>query len=373
MSNSSLRILQVLRAPIGGLFRHVVDLSKALAERGHKLGLVIDGSLSDARTATILAKLDPYVTLGVHKLPMARVLGLSDIATPFQLMRLSRSLDIDVLHGHGAKGGFHARLARTGDCVAVYTPHGGVLHFDQRKLPGKVFRLLEGYLLRRTDAVVFESAFAQSEYVSQIAKPECPAPVIHNGLAQSEFVPLNSNEDAKDFAFIGELRELKGVNYLLQAIAHVKSSDGRPASLVMAGDGPMRGQIEHKIGLLGLSDRVDLVGVRPAREVLAQARCLVVPSLKESLPYVVLEAAAAERPVIATRVGGIHEIFGPTAPSLIEPADTSGLARAMQKFLDDEAAAQKQAKVRLEHVRASFSLERMTSAIEILYRQAQDR
>lgn len=369
MPNSPLRILQVLRAPIGGLFRHVADLSKALAERGHQVGLVVDGSLTDARTDILLADLQPHLSLGIHKLPMARVLGMSDVTTPIRLKRLAKSLNIEVLHGHGAKGGFNARLGRPRNCVVFYTPHGGVLHFDQTKLPGKIFRQIEGLLLRRTDGIIFESTFAQKEYVAQIAQPDCPAPVIHNGLADPEFIPIKAQKDAKDFAYIGELRGLKGVAYLLNALVGTSAPDGRPASLVMAGDGPMRTEIEELVVSLGLTGRVELVGVRPAREVLAKGRCLVVPSLKESLPYVVLEASAASRPVIATQVGGIHEIFGPTASALIRPADENALRKSMQAFLDDEAAAKKEAKARLAHVRTTFSLLRMTDEIETLYKR----
>ena len=93
------------------------------------------------------------------------------------------------------------------------------------------------------------------------------------------------------------------------------------------------------------------------------------PSLKESLPYVVLEAAAAARPVIATNVGGIPEIFGPTAAGLVAPGDAAALAAAMQAFMDDPARADEEMRTRLRHVREHFSMDRMVTAIEALYRQ----
>ena len=89
-----------------------------------------------------------------------------------------------------------------------------------------------------------------------------------------------------------------------------------------------------QIARLGLTDRVTLAGVQPARAMFARGRCAVVPSLAESLPYVVLEAAAARLPVISTRVGGIPEIFGPTAASLIPANDAGALRAAMTDVLD---------------------------------------
>lgn len=375
MKQKPLRILQILRSPIGGLYRHVVDVAREMAQRGHHIGLVMDSSLSDRQTEERLAMLRPSLALGVHKFPMPRVLGFADLTTPLRIRRLAKSLNIDVIHGHGAKGGLNARLARIGqpNRVAIYTPHGGVLHFSPDTAKGKVFRLLETMLLRQTDAIIFESRFASNSYMGQITTPNCPAPVIHNGLAPNEFVSVPLHRNASDFVFVGELRPLKGIFYLLEALVSVKAKDGRPASLIVAGDGPSREKLKEYVLKLGLKGRVQLVGVQPITRMLGLGRCMVVPSLAESLPYVVLEAAAASTPLIATRVGGIGEIFGPTAASLIQPADTAALSGAMQDFMDDMAGAKKQAAARFKFVRDTFSLKLMVDAIEEQYGQALTR
>ncbi|HHY50322.1 MAG TPA: glycosyltransferase family 4 protein, partial [Alphaproteobacteria bacterium] len=313
---------------------------------------------------------EPFAALGVHSLPMPRVAGPGDLTTPLAIRRLADTLAIDVLHGHGAKGGLYARLGKLGTRrAALYTTHGGVLHFSPRSGQGILFQTFERLLLPVTDAVVFESHFARDAFHRLIGRPKCPDPVIHNGLTPAEFEPVIPQPDARDFVFIGEFRELKGIHYLLEALTDVTASDGRPATLVMAGGGPDFDRFKAEIGVLGLETRVTLVGVRPARAVLPQGRIAVVPSLAESLPYVVLEAAAAGLPVIATRVGGIPEIFGPTADSLVPPADTAGLRAAMQAALDAPQAARREAEARLAHIRSEFSIARMTDAIEALYRQ----
>jgi glycosyltransferase involved in cell wall biosynthesis len=245
-----------------------------------------------------------------------------------------------------------------------------VLHYPPASASGRLFRFLERELLAQTDAVIFESAFAQAAFSAGIARPKCPAPVIHNGLAEAEFVPVAPNADARDFVFIGEFRSLKGIRYLLEALVDLKAPDGRPATLVMAGSGAEMEAFTAQIAQLGLDRRVELAGVRPAREMLARGRCLVVPSLAESLPYVVLEGTAAGCPVIATSVGGVAEIFGPTSGSLIAPGDTPALARAMQAVLDDPAAAGREAATRLGFIRDRFSVAHMVDAIETLYGQS---
>lgn len=368
MADRPLRILQILRAPVGGLFRHVSDLTRELSARGHDVAIVVDSLVSDALTVERLDTLTPFARLGVHTFPMPRVAGVGDVTTPRALGRLAAQLDIDVLHGHGAKGGLYARLAR-GKRTALYTTHGGVLHFSPRSANGIMFQTIERMLLPLSDAIVYESAFARDAFHRLIAEPRCPDPVIHNGLTEAEFEPVVAQRDARDFVFIGEFRDLKGIHYLLEALVKVEAPDGRPATMVMAGGGPDFEKFKAEIAALGLEARVTLLGVKPARAVLPQGRIAVVPSLAESLPYVVLEAAAAGLPVIATRVGGIPEIFGPTAASLVPPADTAALRKAMQAALDNPDAAHAEMRARLAHVRAEFSIARMTDAVEALYRQ----
>ncbi|MBD8064947.1 glycosyltransferase family 4 protein [Devosia sp. PTR5] len=348
-------------------------MTRALAERGHDVGLVVDTLANDAQTEDRLRALEPSAALGIHRFPMPRVFGKADVTTPLAVKRLIRSLRIDIVHGHGAKGGFHARLAGLGGrrVATFYTPHGGVLHFPAHSASGRVFHRLERWMMARTDGIIFESDYARRTYSALIGQPTCPVDVIFNGLAPAEFDPVDLAPDAADFAFVGELRALKGIFTLVEAMPGLRRKDGAPTRLVMAGDGPDRLQLEQRIGQLDLSQRVSLLGSRPAREVFAAGRAVIVPSLAESLPYVVLEAAAAQRPVIATRVGGIPEIFGPTANALIPPDDPAALSRAMQETLDAPERADAEMRERLAHIKAHFSVDRMADAILRLYQSVE--
>jgi glycosyltransferase involved in cell wall biosynthesis len=368
-----LRIFQILRAPVGGLFRHVCDLTEELARRGHQIGVIADSLTSDALTAERLARLAPAAALGIHNLPMPRTIGTGDLTTPMAVRRLGQKLGIEVLHGHGAKGGVNARLGRRGGQIALNTPHGGVLNYKPGSLTGRLFRGAERAMGPLTDAYVFESAFARDAFHRQIGHPPCREAVIHNGVAPAEFEPVEPDADAREFVFIGEFRDVKGIGYLLEALQGVVRPDGRPAGLAMAGGGPDFEATKAAIARDGLADRVELLGVRPAREAMRRGRCLVVPSLAESLPYVILEGTAAGRQVIATRVGGIAEIFGPTASNLVPPADAGALRKAMQAVLDDPIAAAREAEERLESVRPRFSIAHMTDQIEALYRELLER
>ena len=364
-----LRIFQILRAPVGGLFRHVRDLTAELGRRGHAVGVIADNLTSDALTAERLEGLRPFASLGIHSLPMPRTLGAADFTTSYRIRKLGREFAIDVMHGHGAKGGLGARFGRSGGQVSLNTPHGGVLNYKPGSLVGRFFRNAERSIGPITDAYIFESAYAQRAFHEQVGVPPCREAVIHNGLAPAEFEPVPLDPDARDFVFIGEFRDVKGIPQLIEALEGLRRPDGRPAGIAMAGGGPDFEMWQQQIAARGLGDRIELLGVRPAREALRRGNVLVVPSLAESLPYVILEGTAAGRQVISTTVGGIAEIFGPTAGSLVPPNDAATLRIAMQHALDDPAGAAQEAERRLEFIRPRFSIAHMTDQIEALYRE----
>jgi glycosyltransferase involved in cell wall biosynthesis len=162
---------------------------------------------------------------------------------------------------------------------------------------------------------------------------------------------------------------LKGVDVLIAAITQL-AEEGRKVTATIVGDGPDRAQFERAVRKRGLGEQVQFVGAKPARQAFSLGRLLVVPSRAESLPYIVLEAAAAGVPMIASQVGGIPEIFGPDAGTLVAPGDPKVLARAISQAMQDRGARHS-ATLRLKtRLRALFSADVMTDAILAAYREA---
>jgi glycosyltransferase involved in cell wall biosynthesis len=338
-----LRIIHCFRAPVGGLFRHVLDLSGAQAARGHAVGYILDSTVSDPLTERRLSKAEAHLKLGITRVPMGRLPGPRDLATSRAVHDVARDLDVDVLHGHGAKGGAYARLATRqlrldGRNVATfYTPHGGSLHYAVTSPQGLLYTAVERLLARYTDGLIFESDFIRRAYNRRIGDRGLPERVIPNALQPEDFTPHQPEADAADFLFIGELRRLKGVDVLLRALARVAAL--RPVRAVIVGAGPDAAEFRSLASELNLDRTVDFRDAMPARSAFALGRSLVVPSRAESMPYIVLEAAAAAMPLLATNVGGIPEIVNGTDAPLLPPGDAEALVRAMQGFLDNPASA----------------------------------
>jgi glycosyltransferase involved in cell wall biosynthesis len=366
-----LRIIHCFRAPVGGLFRHVLDLSGEQAARGHEVGYIIDSTVSDSLTEQRLAKAATHLTLGITRIPMGRLPGPRDLATSRAVSDTARALRADVLHGHGAKGGAFARLAERelradGRNVATfYTPHGGSLHYSLASPQGLIYTAVEKYLARYTDGLIFESDFIRRVYNRRIGAGRVPERVIPNALQPDDFTPHQPNANAADFLFIGELRHLKGVDVLLQALARIAAFE--PVRAVIVGAGPDAEAFKTMARELQLDDLIEFPGAMPARDAFPLGRCLVVPSRAESMPYIVLEAAAAAMPLLATNVGGIPEIVNGTDTPLMPPADVDVLARAMQGFL----SAPEEANTRASRLKAAvadrFTVERAGSEVLAFY------
>jgi len=363
-----LKILHVLRSPVGGLFRHVVDLARGQAARGHQVGIVADASTGGARADATFEALKPDLALGLTRVPMSRDIGASDISAQRHTAARARDAQVDVLHGHGAKGGAYARLTG-GKFIRVYTPHGGSLHYGRTSPVGFVYLTLEQVLMRRTELFLFESRYGRDTFTAKIGAPRSLVRVVHNGVTAEEFAEIAPRPDATDIVFVGELRMLKGVDVLLDAVAAL-AREGRAITATIVGAGPDETQFRAQAERLGLSVAVRFPGAMPAREAFTLGRLMVAPSRNESLPYITLETAAAAVPLISTNVGGIPEVFGPQSSRLVPPGDAAALAAAIRTALADPAAMRNQTLTLQARVKAEFSADVMTDGVLDAYAAA---
>lgn len=358
-----LNILHVFRTPTGGLFRHVLDLSRAQAARGHRVGIIADSSTGGERADEAFREITPQLALGLTRLPMRRNPHPSDLIALFRVMGKVAETNADVIHCHGAKGGVYGRLAMPKKrALRVYTPHGGSLHYSRATLSGRINLTVERVLMLRTDLFLFESIFSSQEFHRKIGDPGDRLRVVHNGVSPPEFEPVTVAPDATDLLFLGELRDIKGVDILIDAVAQLHKA-GRPVTATLVGDGPDRAAYVAQAERLGVTGSIRFLAPMPARQAQALGRVMVFCSRAESLPYVVLEAAASAKPMIATKVGGIPEIYGPFTNTLIPKEDPGALAAAIARSLDNPAEAADLAKKVSARVAASFSLDAMVEGV----------
>ena len=359
-----MRILHVFRTPVGGLFRHVRDLARGQAELGHAVGILCDSTTGGGTAVKLLNDVTPYCSLGVERIGISRLPGLGDISGTMQTKTCAAILKPDVIHCHGAKGGLYGRLAaRLLGLPSVYTPHGGSLHYSWTSPAGAAFLSAEKALAAIGTGIHFVCEYERQAFIRKIGFAHKPHAVIHNGLWPEEFEPSPPGHGAADFLFLGDMRILKGVDVLLQALAELNKTG--PVRACLVGDGPDLDRFKAQAEALGLSSFVTFPGRLSAREAFKLGRILVMPSRAESFPYVVLEACAAGVPLIASNVGGIPEVL--VSDNLVPPNDAPALGRRLAAALSDPGAVAATAAGARERLRSTFSAGAMTEQVMSLY------
>jgi glycosyltransferase involved in cell wall biosynthesis len=369
----SLRIVHCFRSPIGGIFRHVRDLAELHSAAGHQVGILCDSSTGGAHEDRLFDQIMPFLSLGVTRFPIGRSVGLGDMAALIEAYKLIKELQPDILHGHGAKGGVIARLigsllrVRRYRVARLYSPHGGSVHFSSGSLSGQGVFMAERILERMTESISFVCDYERATYETKIGKPHSAATRIYNGISERDFGRIPVEADGVDFAYIGMLRDLKGPDVFINAFAEAERLVGRPLSGVIVGDGPDLDRYRQMVEQKGLGRRLTFRPAMPIAQAFTLSDIVVVPSRAEAMPYIVLEALAAEKTIIASRVGGIPEILGSDSEALIEPGRADLFGATMAQALTDPSWSERTMPT-ADAFRSRFSAVVMAQEMEALYR-----
>ncbi|HUQ30028.1 MAG TPA: glycosyltransferase [Candidatus Paceibacterota bacterium] len=290
----------------GGAQRYVFDLATSLP-RDH-----FDVSVAFGQGGLLAKKLRE---VGIATFPIQNlqrdVSAFNDGKSFFELFRLFRMEKPDVVHLNSSKaagiGALAARLSGV-PCI-VFTAHGWPF-WEQRN---PVSRMLM-YFFSWLTALLSHHIVVVSDYDLKVAQqmPWVPRKCvrIYNGIDLT--VPLSSG-DVVRHSFPQGVRITGTIGELIKnknQIALIEQAKNTPDMYVaIVGEGENRLYLQKKIDAYGLATRVKLFGFMPASVVLRGFDVFALPSLKEGLPYVLLEAKAAGLPIVANRVGGVGEIL----------------------------------------------------------------
>lgn len=259
-----------------------------------------------------------------------------------------------------------------GICPHIHFEDGFGPEESQRQLRRRV--MLRRLALKRAVAVVVPSRTLETIAISQWRLPPNQVRYVPNGIDVDAFdvsaagPPLfarSSNEIV--IGTVAPLRAEKNIACLIRAFAQVKSQ--RSLRLVIAGDGPERAALEDLVRRMGLADRVLFLGaVREPERVLALYDIFALSSDTEQMPMTVLEAMAAELPIVATDVGDIRQMVAPANRAFIStrPAETA-LAASLGALADDARRRRELGRLNRAHVRATFPFSRMAAAYERIF------
>jgi glycosyltransferase involved in cell wall biosynthesis len=301
--------------------------------------------------------------------------GRCDWRAVAHIRKLVSEYNVDVLHTHGYKAALYACAAAWPRRVAlVATCHT----WPSRSWSMRAYAVLDRLAMRTFDrVVVISETLAELLQRSgiQVAKLE----MIANGVEIERFREAKPTlrdevlDEESLVGFVGRLAPEKGGMILLRAAQQVLRTHPR-TKFVLVGDGPSRQALESLASQLGIYDRVVFAGVREDMPgVYASFQLVVLPSLCEGMPMCVLEAMAAGKPVIATRVGAVPRLVdqGQTGV-LVEPGDVDGLSAAIIQILDDPEWAHRMGENGRTRATEHFSADSMARRYIELYREVAD-
>jgi len=389
------RVLHLVRPAAGGMVRHLQILLPALV--GHGLEVVVAGpvSLADAFTASVIA---PAVTpavasAGVRFSPLPWAGSL--LRQPWVIPGLRRlvahllaELKPKIVHLHGLEAAWVGlpvcRRHGVRVCVTLHNELPGLV--SRGRLARTLVRRLTAWLAA-ADAVILVSP-AMPARLAALAVGDTKGDgggkaiskfhLIPNGidLAANAPLPFPRTEAAEPLriAIVSRLSREKGVDLICPALRGWNRRE-RPLEVRLAGDGPWAGRLRRQVDAAGLGGEVRLLGrLSPAavRNLLGWAELVVLPSRTEGLPLAILEAMAAGRPVVASRVGGIPWVVRDGEDGwLVEPGRPESLRRGIElAWAHRSQLAAMGAKAR-QRVAEGYSADGMIASTLELYRRLQ--
>jgi glycosyltransferase involved in cell wall biosynthesis len=380
------RVVRVIaRLNMGGPALHVAYLTAGLEPRGYRTTLVAGELARGESSMAFVAD-----RLGVDVVPLAQlhreVSPVRDLVAAVRLARLIRAERPDIVHTHTAKAGAVGRVAAVlaggrRRPLIVHTFHGHVLRGYFGPVRTTAFRLLETLLAGSTDALVAVSPQVRDDLVALGIARRGKFAVVRLGIELERRVLAGpgAREETRRLlgvpegrflvGWVGRMTGVKRTNDVLRALELLRER-GVDAGLCLVGDGPDRDGVERTAHRLGIARYCLYLGYQEEiARWYAAVDAVVLPSANEGTPVSVIEALAAGRPVVATRVGGVPDVVTDGADGfLVEVGDVAALADRLARLAADAGLRESMGAAGRAGVLSRYAVDRLVDDVDRLYR-----
>jgi glycogen(starch) synthase len=351
---------------VGGIELSGMGLLAALRKRGYEFIVVTGHDYLD------LPDEGGYEGIPLFRFPFRRVLANRQLDQLMEVRKrlasIKRTFAPDLIHINSTASSilFYLYTAEVSPAPVLVTLRSGLgnASLEQETIIGRV--------LRQSSWITSVSASLLGDVHQRVPDVVSRSSVVPDGLPAQKLLPLPLPIDRPNILCLGRLINDKGFDLAITAFASIV--DRYPeARMIIAGDGPMRSALERQAADWKLGDLVTFTGLVAPEDVpglLNQATVVLMPSRREGLPRVALEAALMARPVVAARIGGLAEIIqhGETG-CLVEPEDSDALAMASLFLLEHPDLAARMGEAARKRVQETFSWERCVDTYDDLYRR----
>lgn len=376
------RVLFVITKSVwGGAQRYVFDLAANLPSEQFEIAVALGGD-GPLKTKLIEKNITVYTVAGFQR----SINLIKDMQVFFELVTIYRHFHPHIIHANSSKAGgiasvaaFFYNLASSRKTTRVFTAHGWAFLEMWRPAWQRYLIRIASRLtaLLHTHVIVMSSADKRAAYQYNMA-PKEKVTKIYNGInppVATSFLPrdraqqeLLGDRHKLVIGTIAEFTKNKGLIYLIEAMPMIlkKIPD---AKLCLVGWGEESAKLKAESEKLGIGKNVFYVSRSPAAPYLKAFDIFVLPSLKEGLPYALLEAGLAELPVVSTRVGGVPDILEHNKNGLlVDTASPSQLADALICLAQNPHMRERMGHENKKRVESAFSLSEMVRKTIAVYR-----
>jgi glycosyltransferase involved in cell wall biosynthesis len=369
--NKPLEIDLLLETGGGGSGRHVLDLYRGLQANGLDVKLILSLRRADPAFVAAVAEVPQD---NIKYLDLRRSPHVSDIREELKLRRMFRTSGRrHLLHAHSTKAGILGWRLGNAPVAKVFTPHAyRGMDTSLRPLPGFAIRTTEKIFSRGYDKIVAVSV-AEADYLKTLGVANTKVAMIPNGVdcesirKIAAFAPSHEPSE-KIIGFVGRLVHQKNPQLFLQ-VFQLLVQRGENVRAMIVGDGPLWDTLHAEAVDLGIEDRVIWKGGVPAVSELGQMDVAIHTSRYESLPYTLLELAAAGVPLVAVENAGSSEVMGANLKECIVPnADPLKIGSCVQALLHDGPARRRHLEA-LKAIVETFNLDTMIASTMRVYEE----
>ncbi len=381
------KVLRVIaRLNMGGPALHVAYLTAGLRPRGYDTTLVAGTLAQGEDSMAFVADERGVEVMKIEELGR-EISPLRDLLAIVRLARVIRRERPQILHTHTAKAGAVGRLAALlagpgRPPVIVHTFHGHVLHGYFGPVRSRLFLALERWLAAHTTALIAVGPQVRDDLVALGVAPAERFTVIRLGIELGERVRPGENGRVEMrrylgvpperfvVGWVGRMTAVKRTDDVLDAFRRLRAR-GVDACLCLVGDGPDRERLERQASELGvIRDTLFLGYQEDVAPYYAAFDALVLPSANEGTPVSVIEALAAETPVVATRVGGVPDVVREGEDGfLVDAGDTEELAERLTRLAHDPELRRRFGESGRGRVLKRYAVERLLDDVDRLYRE----
>jgi len=387
-----LKIVHIItRLILGGAQENTLITCKLLAQRGHDVTLITGPAIGPEGELFNQTKGQDYKVIVLDRLRRA-INPFKDIVSYFQIKKVLRQLQPDIVHTHSAKAGILGRFAayslrratshESRATKIVHTIHGLAFHQYQSQWLNKFYIAIEKSAAKRTDFFIsVADAMTAQATASGIGRPE-QFITAYSAIEEDDFLEPISEGRKRDFrrkygisedsivlVTIARLFMLKGHEYIIESAKQL-SERFEKCVWLFVGDGNLSDHFKQQVCQLGLAEKVKFTGLLPPSQIplaIQSSDILVHCSLREGLARTLPQAMLCGRPAVSFDVDGAREVVNENTGRLIEPKNVEQLTKACAELIKDEDLRKKLGENARESVKERFAPETMVDTIEAVY------